>query len=83
MELLSRHKNAELKFVVPDLFWAEFGNVLWKAVRTGRLSEQEATYGIEKLLAENLPSVSSRNEEIIRQRLGPVGEDAVFGLPGV
>ena len=32
-----------IELTVPDLFWAEFGNILWKAVRTGRLSEKSAT----------------------------------------
>src|SRR5437868_6555958 len=59
MDLLARHRNAEIKFVVPDIFWAEFGNVLWKAVRIGRLSREDADSGMRMLLAANFPSMPS------------------------
>lgn len=36
-ELLKRYAGGEVRFVVPDLFWAELANVLWKAVGQGRL----------------------------------------------
>jgi predicted nucleic acid-binding protein len=61
VDLLGRHKSGDVKFVVPDIFWAELGNVLWKAVRLKRLSREHAGTGIEKLLAQNLPTVSSAN----------------------
>jgi predicted nucleic acid-binding protein len=37
-QLLEAHSRREIAFVVPDFFWAEMGNVLWKAVRTKRIS---------------------------------------------
>ena len=37
-QLLVAHTRDEIAFVVPDFFWAEMGNVLWKAVRTKRIS---------------------------------------------
>ena len=36
--LLGQYANGELRFIVPDLFWPEFGNILWKAARQGRCS---------------------------------------------
>jgi predicted nucleic acid-binding protein len=59
VELLRRHRAGEIDFVVPDIFWAELGNVLWKAVRRKRLSLEHAASGIELVFAENLPSVPS------------------------
>jgi predicted nucleic acid-binding protein len=58
-ELLRRHRDGEIRLVVPDIFWAELGNVLWKAVRFKRLSHGHALAGIELVLAEQLPSVPS------------------------
>ena len=40
--LLEEHTTGEVQFLVPDLFWPELGNVIWKAVRIGRLSLQSA-----------------------------------------
>ena len=28
-----QYAKGEVRFVVPDLFWAELGNLFWKAVR--------------------------------------------------
>ncbi len=32
------------ELVVPDLFWAEVGNILWKKVRAGELADCLKTY---------------------------------------
>jgi len=42
VDLLRRYAQQEVRFVVPDIFWAEFGNVAWKAVRQGRWTVGEA-----------------------------------------
>ncbi len=42
VRLLERHRGGEVQLVVPDLFWAESGNILWKAVRRGRCTREEA-----------------------------------------
>lgn len=34
--ILQRHASGDLRILVPDLFWAELGNILWKAVRQKR-----------------------------------------------
>jgi predicted nucleic acid-binding protein len=47
--LLDAYTRAEITLIVPDLFWPELGNVLWKAVRTGRLSSRDAHSGLEFL----------------------------------
>jgi predicted nucleic acid-binding protein len=48
--LLARYRAKEFELVVPDLFWAEFGNVLLKATRQGRCTAAE---GEESFAASN------------------------------
>ena len=47
LELLDRHVKQQIRFIVPDFFWAEFGNVLWKALRVGRLPERSVRSAID------------------------------------
>jgi predicted nucleic acid-binding protein len=60
LELLRRYTKGEIRFLVPDLFWAEFGNILWKAVRQGRWTRGAAESAMAAMLARNLPTVPSR-----------------------
>jgi predicted nucleic acid-binding protein len=57
--LLDRYKKEEVRFIVPDLFWAEMANIVWKAIRTGRLSPSSGKAAIELLTERNFPSVPS------------------------
>jgi predicted nucleic acid-binding protein len=59
LELLSRYTKGEIRFIVPDLFWAECGSILWKAVRQGRLTKDAAGTALESLRDRNFPAVSS------------------------
>ena len=61
LELLDRYAKGEVRFVVPDLFWAEFGNILWKATRLARLTEAVAESAIGALRDRGLPTVSSKS----------------------
>ena len=36
LQLLQRYVAGEINFIVPDVFWAEIGNVMWKGVRQRR-----------------------------------------------
>ena len=36
LQLLKRYIDGDVNFIVPDVFWAEVGNVLWKGVRQRR-----------------------------------------------
>jgi predicted nucleic acid-binding protein len=49
-----------IRFVVPDLFWAEIGAVLLKAVRRGLISSATAQEAIPKLRAAQLPTIRCR-----------------------
>ncbi len=58
-DLLSRYAKGELRFIVPDLFWSELGNILWKAVRQGRCSRSAAESAILAIQDRNLPTIST------------------------
>ena len=47
--LLRRFSAGDCRFVVPDLFWSEMGNILWKAVRNRRMSEAACEAAITSL----------------------------------
>ena len=60
LDLLARHTKSELRFLVPDLFWAEMGNIFWKAVRTRRCPRHYAEESAVSLRAKDLTTASSR-----------------------
>ena len=41
-ELLASLQREEIRFLVPDLFWVEVANVLWKSVRRNDISSDSA-----------------------------------------
>lgn len=45
-ELLASSRREEIRFLVPDLFWVELANALWKAVRRAELSADNAASAI-------------------------------------
>lgn len=59
LRLLDLYVGGQARFVVPDLFWAEFGNVLWKAVRQQRLTAGVAVQAINAMRSRGFPSVAS------------------------
>ncbi len=67
-ELLSRQVEGRVRFLVPDLFWAEMGNILWKAVRVGRCTRQFAESSLGQLKQRQLPTISS--EGLVEQAFG-------------
>jgi predicted nucleic acid-binding protein len=60
LDLLRRYAAGEILFVVPDLFWAEVGNILWKTVRQKRLTKSLAERALASLKERNFPTVPSR-----------------------
>jgi predicted nucleic acid-binding protein len=56
LQLLRRYTNGEIRLIVPDLFWAEFANILWKAVRQGRWTKGAADAPIAAMKDRNLPT---------------------------
>ena len=57
--LLGQYARDEARFIVPDLFWVEFANVMWKAVRLSRISKVSAEAALEALMQRNFPTVPS------------------------
>lgn len=57
--VLDQYEKGEIRIVVPDLFWVEVGNALWKAVRTGRVSKELGKEAIAVMMERNLPTVPS------------------------
>ncbi len=47
LELLRRATAGTTDFIVPDLFFSECGNILWKAARRKRLSVDETVAAIQ------------------------------------
>lgn len=54
--LLDSYMDNHVRLFVPDLFWAEVGSVLWKAVTRGRITAQDAKSALDGMLALRLPS---------------------------
>jgi predicted nucleic acid-binding protein len=61
LELLNAYVHGQIQFIVPDIFWAEFGNALWQAVRQGRHSASDAKIAISSALDRDFPVVPSRD----------------------
>ena len=59
LHLLDQYAAGDMALLVPDLFWPEIGNILWKSVRAGRIAEATACKGLDLLATLNIPSVPS------------------------
>ena len=49
LQLLKAYASGRLQFVVPDLFWAEVGNIFWKAARQGRWSQSSGDSALREM----------------------------------
>lgn len=56
LELYALHNAGSIEFIVPDLFWIEFAQVIWKAVRRKRWQPHEAREALDGMLASDLES---------------------------
>ena len=59
LRLLKRYVDAEVEFLVPDIFWVEVGNVLWKGTRQRRWRQDEAESVAADMQARDFATVSS------------------------
>ena len=59
LQLLKRYTDGEINFIVPDVFWAEVGNVLWKGVRQRRWPQAVAEGAASDMRNRNFFTVSS------------------------
>ncbi len=58
-ELLTSCRRSEVHFLVPDLFWAELANVLWKGVRLKKISPESAASALSLVGDLGIQSVPS------------------------
>ncbi len=57
--LLQQYVNGKIDFLVPDIFWAEVGNVLWKGAHQRRWPQAAAERIAAEMQARNFPTVPS------------------------
>ena len=51
LALLREYAQARVDFIVPDLFYPEFGNILWKSERRGRVNRKTADAALQEVAA--------------------------------
>ena len=59
LQLFKSYKMGETDFLVPDLFFAEFANILWKAQLRGRCDATFADFAIRELIGIGFPTFPS------------------------
>jgi predicted nucleic acid-binding protein len=59
LEFLHGYTTGQIRLIVPDVFWAELANILWKAVRQSRCTKEAADTAIAAMKDRNLPTVPS------------------------
>jgi predicted nucleic acid-binding protein len=59
LRLLKRYVDGEVEFIVPDVFWAEVGNVLRKGTRQHRWRQDRAEAVAADMQARSFTTVSS------------------------
>jgi predicted nucleic acid-binding protein len=65
--LLDQYVKGEVWLIVPDLFWPEIGNILWKAACRNRCTKESAEKAISSLATRKLPTISS--EQLLPEAL--------------
>jgi predicted nucleic acid-binding protein len=59
-DLLARYVDGKIQFAVPDLFWPELGNLLWKAVRLKRCTLPDAKLALSSLSEYSFPTIPTK-----------------------
>jgi predicted nucleic acid-binding protein len=59
LRLLKRYTDGEFDLAVPDVFWAELGNILWRGARWGRWTRNDADVTSADFRARDFVTVSS------------------------
>lgn len=58
--LLAQGSDGEIRFAVPDIFWAEIANVIWKSLRRGKLNAVEASAAMKELMSLEVQVAQTR-----------------------
>jgi predicted nucleic acid-binding protein len=61
IRLLDSYAAGRIHLTVPDLFWPEIGNILWKSVRIQRISDQSAHEAIGWLQSLGISTSPTRD----------------------
>ena len=56
--LLQQYGHSQLDFIVPSVFWAELGNVFWKAARLGRWLPESAIAATRQIIDRDLRTIA-------------------------
>jgi len=56
--ILEGYAEGSIGLLVPDLFWAEIGNICWKAVRIGRMPRSSAEEALANLAKQGFRTSS-------------------------
>jgi predicted nucleic acid-binding protein len=67
-EVLDHYTRGQIRILVPHLFWAELGSVLWKAAMRGRITQPAAEASITK--AQRLGLMALPTVNLLAQALG-------------
>jgi predicted nucleic acid-binding protein len=59
LRLLKQWLENKIHLIVPDFFWVELTNVLWKAVLRGRCTKEAAVAALSTLLDYPIPTLPS------------------------
>ena len=57
--LLRSYADGSVHLFVPDLFWLELGNILWKAVRRGQIDGELARQGLEGMVQRGFTTIAT------------------------
>jgi predicted nucleic acid-binding protein len=58
-QLLGNYLRNEVEFMVPEIFWAECGNIMWKAARLQRITTDGSVSGLALLKDLSIPTYPS------------------------
>jgi predicted nucleic acid-binding protein len=58
-ELLAAYRSGTERFLVPDVFWVELANALWKAVRQGKIDVARAERSLSLVRDLEIPTIPS------------------------
>jgi predicted nucleic acid-binding protein len=59
LEMAQGYAEGSVALIVPDLFWAEIANILWKCHRTQRISEEAAEAALRSAIELRIPTYPS------------------------
>jgi len=78
VHLLSRYLASEIDFIVPDVFWAEIGNILWKGVKRKRWPRTDAEQIAAEFKAREFQTIPSQILMIEALKLSCTYERSIY-----